>query len=179
MDIVKIDIFNINRDFMEQDYEQTTAAVGTLDTSTTGYHETITQLYLTLIDEVVRNWRGPADDAKMTAVLFEALDDRRRRGRRGSSRTSFRVRRHLDLRLRVEALGAADDHEIAASHTAEDFDRPRPPNPQFDFAAFRLVTDYHPHKIAGRELEDRFFGDDDGGEAAGGFEFGLDEHAGL
>ncbi len=53
------------------------AAVGTLDTSATGYHETITQLYLTLIDEMVRDWRGPADYAKMTAVLFEALDDRR------------------------------------------------------------------------------------------------------
>ncbi len=53
------------------------AAVGTLDTPTSGYHETITQLYLTLIDEWVRDWTGPAGYSVMAPALVEALDDRR------------------------------------------------------------------------------------------------------
>ena len=53
------------------------AAVGTPDTLTSGYHETITQWYLTMIDEMVRNWAGPTDYPAMVAALFEALDDRR------------------------------------------------------------------------------------------------------
>lgn len=53
------------------------AAVGTPNTPTSGYHETVTQLYLTLIDEFVRDWRGPTDYPAMVAALFEVLDDRR------------------------------------------------------------------------------------------------------
>jgi hypothetical protein len=53
------------------------AHVGTLDTATSGYHETITQLYLTLIDGFVRAWAQPTDYEAMAAALCEALDDRR------------------------------------------------------------------------------------------------------
>lgn len=53
------------------------ASVGTLDTPTSGYHETITQLYLTLIDGWLRHWTGPARYPVMAAALVEALDDRR------------------------------------------------------------------------------------------------------
>ncbi len=53
------------------------AAVGTVDTPTSGYHETLTQLYLSLIDGFVREWTGPSDYPTMAAAVAEALDDRR------------------------------------------------------------------------------------------------------
>ncbi len=53
------------------------AAVGTADTATSGYHETLTQLYLSLIDEFIREWSGPADYPTMAAAAVEALNDRR------------------------------------------------------------------------------------------------------
>lgn len=53
------------------------AAVGTVDTPTSGYHETLTQLYLSLIDELVREWTGPTDDPTMAVAVVAALDDRR------------------------------------------------------------------------------------------------------
>ena len=53
------------------------ASVGTQDTPTSGYHETLTQLYLTLIDGFVREWAGPVDYPTMAASLCDRLDDRR------------------------------------------------------------------------------------------------------
>ena len=40
-------------------------------------HPPLTQLYLTLIDEVARGWAGPTDYPTMAAAVAEALDDRR------------------------------------------------------------------------------------------------------
>ena len=53
------------------------ASVGTEDTPTSGYHETLTQLYLSLIDGFVGAWPGPADYSTMAAALCEQLNDRR------------------------------------------------------------------------------------------------------
>jgi hypothetical protein len=52
------------------------AAVGTLDTPTSGYHETITQLYLSLIDRF-RAARAPTGFAEAANALYLEWGDRK------------------------------------------------------------------------------------------------------
>ncbi len=64
------------RELMPEAIKRFNAATGTADTSTSGYHETITQFYLTVIDQFRRRTaRGGL--ATQANGLYEAFGDRK------------------------------------------------------------------------------------------------------
>lgn len=64
------------RDRMPAAIKRFNAATGTADTTTSGYHETITQFYLTVIDEFRRGSAPSRGVAETANALFAALGDR-------------------------------------------------------------------------------------------------------
>jgi hypothetical protein len=64
------------RELMPEAIKRFNAATGTADTPTSGYHETITQFYLTVIDRFRRRTRRGSGLATQANELYDAFGDR-------------------------------------------------------------------------------------------------------